>query len=257
MSTVERVLSVAKAEEGYREGYSGGHYNNKNKFSPAVPGLEWSDWQAWCATFVSWVAMTADAADLYPRTASCWDAVQWFKAKGRFSEYPAIGAQVFFGSGGGTHTGLVYAYDADYIYTVEGNTNDTGSAEGNGVYLKTRERRSSYTYGYGYPEFPEGITSADPTWQAQKPADPAPVEYAPFPGASWFKRNPNSPLVTAMGKRLVAEGCSAYTSGPGPQWTKADKDSYAKWQRKRGFSGSDADGWPGRTTWDALRVPKV
>jgi hypothetical protein len=260
MSTVDRVLSIAKAEEGYREGYSNGSWNNKQKYSPAVPGLEWSDWQAWCATFVSWVAMTADVADLYPRTASCFTAVEWFKDKGRFSEYPAVGAQVFFGSGGGTHTGLVYAYDADYIYTVEGNTNDSGSAQGNGVYLQKRARRDAYVYGYGYPAFPEGIQSADPAWAAQKPAEPAkpaPVSYEPFPGADFFKRKPKSAIVTAMGKRLVAEGCSAYQSGPGPQWTDADKASYAKWQRKQNFTGADADGWPGKTTWNALKVPKV
>ncbi|MFJ8472157.1 peptidoglycan-binding protein [Kitasatospora sp. NPDC094011] len=81
--------------------------------------------------------------------------------------------------------------------------------------------------------------------------------YAPFPGAEWFKNNPRSPLVTAMGRRLVEEGCSAYSSGPGPQWTEADRQSYAKWQYKRGFRGADADGWPGRTTWDALRVPNA
>ncbi|MFE4514411.1 peptidoglycan-binding protein [Kitasatospora sp. NPDC056783] len=81
--------------------------------------------------------------------------------------------------------------------------------------------------------------------------------YVPFPGAAWFKANPRSPIVTAMGRRLVAEGCSAYSSGPGPQWTEADRRSYALWQRKRGFTGSDADGWPGKTTWDALRVPNA
>ncbi|MFD6477753.1 peptidoglycan-binding protein [Streptomyces anulatus] len=84
---------------------------------------------------------------------------------------------------------------------------------------------------------------------------PTPV-YAPFPGTAWFKKNPRSALVTAMGKRLVAEGCGKYASGPGPQWTESDRKSYAAWQRKRGFTGSAADGWPGKTTWDALRVPK-
>jgi hypothetical protein len=74
---------------------------------------------------------------------------------------------------------------------------------------------------------------------------------------AWFKKNPKSPIVTAMGKRLVAEGCSAYKSGPGAQWTDADKASYAKWQRKNGYTGADADGWPGKSTWDKLRVPNV
>ncbi|MFF4408109.1 peptidoglycan-binding protein [Streptomyces sp. NPDC001404] len=87
-------------------------------------------------------------------------------------------------------------------------------------------------------------------------ADQSP-KYAPFPGASYFESEPRSALITAMGRRLVAEGCGRYSDGPGPQWTDSDRRSYAAWQRKRGFSGGDADGWPGRVTWDALRVPQV
>ncbi|MBB1251849.1 peptidoglycan-binding protein [Streptomyces sp. OF3] len=81
--------------------------------------------------------------------------------------------------------------------------------------------------------------------------------YQPFPGAAWFKRNPKSPVVTAMGKRLVAEGCSAYRSGPGPQWTNADRESFRKWQRKLGDAPAYCDGWPGKRQWDALKVPHV
>ncbi|MCX4663361.1 peptidoglycan-binding protein [Streptomyces uncialis] len=88
-----------------------------------------------------------------------------------------------------------------------------------------------------------------------KPKPPA-SKYAPFPGDAFFRSSPRSPLITAMGRRLVAEGCGRYESGPGPQWTESDRKSYAAWQRKRGFTGSAADGWPGRQTWDALRVPK-
>ncbi|MFG3349227.1 peptidoglycan-binding protein [Streptomyces sp. NPDC048018] len=87
------------------------------------------------------------------------------------------------------------------------------------------------------------------------PDKPKPV-YAPFPGAAYFLKAPRSALITAMGRRLVAEGCGRYSSGPGPQWTESDRKSYAAWQRKRGFTGADADGWPGKATWDALRVPK-
>jgi hypothetical protein len=32
---------------------------------------------------------------------------------------------------------------------------------------------------------------------------------------------------------------------PGPQWTEADRKSYAKWQRKLGCTSAAADGWPG------------
>ncbi|MCC3776296.1 peptidoglycan-binding protein [Streptomyces sp. UNOB3_S3] len=82
-------------------------------------------------------------------------------------------------------------------------------------------------------------------------------DYEPFPGQSFFRAAPKSPVVTAMGRRLVEEGCSAYSQGPGEQWTDADRQSYGAWQRKLGFSGEEADGWPGRVSWDALKVPRV
>ncbi|MEH0579004.1 CHAP domain-containing protein [Streptomyces sp. B21-108] len=174
--TAADVLRVAKAEVGYHEGYSGGHWNNFQKYSPAVPGLEWSQNQAWCATFAAWCFQQAGMPkDSYPVTASCELGVAWWKKAGRFSEYPGIGAQVFFGAGGGSHTGLVYAYDDTYIYTVEGNTNDSGSAEGDGVYLKQRARRDDYVYGYGYPAYPGGIASADPNWKNPAPSQEDPV----------------------------------------------------------------------------------
>ncbi|BCS19587.1 uncharacterized protein APUU_20019A [Aspergillus puulaauensis] len=80
-------------------------------------------------------------------------------------------------------------------------------------------------------------------------------ELTPFPGADWFKSAPNSPIVTAMGQRLVDEGCGEYSEGPGAQWTESDRKSYECWQKKLGYSGKDADGWPGKGTWDQLKVP--
>jgi hypothetical protein len=80
-------------------------------------------------------------------------------------------------------------------------------------------------------------------------------ELRPFPGADWFKSSPNSPIVTAMGERLVAEGCGKYRVGPGPQWSEVDRESYQCWQKKLGYTGTDANGWPGKTTWDQLKVP--
>uniref|UniRef100_A0AAU7GWJ5 Endolysin n=1 Tax=Streptomyces phage Kamino TaxID=3158857 RepID=A0AAU7GWJ5_9CAUD len=200
MSLTQKVIDIASGEIGYHEGKdSSGHWNNKEKYAAQVPGLEWADYQAWCATFVSWVALKAGAASLYPRTASCLAGVAWFKKAGRFSEYPAVGAQVFYGSGGGTHTGIVISYDADTITTVEGNTNDNGSAEGDGVYRKVRQRRSDFVYGYGYPDFPEGIKSADPKWASKAPTTPAkPAPAKPAPAKPAPKPNPIYKLSDAV-----------------------------------------------------------
>lgn len=90
-----------------------------------------------------------------------------------------------------------------------------------------------------------------------KKSKPSTPKHQPFPGASFFKRHPDSPIVTEMGKRLVAERCSRYNVGPGPQWSDADRQSYARWQRKCGFYGSAADGYPGKVSWDRLKVPFV
>ncbi|MFJ9176748.1 peptidoglycan-binding protein [Streptomyces sp. NPDC102360] len=89
------------------------------------------------------------------------------------------------------------------------------------------------------------------------PVPAPPPAYARFPGASFFVPGRRGALITAVGKRLVAEGCGRYRVGPGPEWTAADVASYAAWQRKLGYSGADADGVPGRTSWDKLRVPEA
>jgi LysM repeat protein len=164
MSGAAELIRIARAEVGYKEGFSHGHWNNKEKYAGQVPGMAWvsAGGYAWCAVFTSWAALKSGNADLFPRTASCATALDWFRKQGRYSDYPAIGAQVFYGPNGGTHTGIVYAYDSTYIYTVEGNTNLTGSPEGDGVYLRKRARREANTYGYGLPKFPEGATTADP-----------------------------------------------------------------------------------------------
>ncbi|MFD8232248.1 peptidoglycan-binding protein [Streptomyces sp. NPDC059696] len=81
--------------------------------------------------------------------------------------------------------------------------------------------------------------------------------YEPFPGADFFQSSVTSPVIEAMGYRLIEEGCSAYAGGPDSQWSEADRKSYAKWQHKLGFSGPDADGTPGRRSWDRLHVPAV
>lgn len=143
------------------------------------------------------MALKAGAAHLYPRTASCDVAYAWFKARGQISEYPAVGAQVFFGTRADlVHTGLVVSYDADYVYTVEGNTNDNGSREGDGVYAKKRARRDAYLVGYGYPAFPGGLVSADPA--APRPAAPTPAVPASAKPAGAHKAPKGStPNITA------------------------------------------------------------
>lgn len=158
---VHRLIALALDEVGFHEGKTGGHWNNRTKYAGEVPGLAWADGQPWCAVFVSWLALVGGAAELFPRTASCDAGAAWFRERGQWSEYPAIGAQVFYGTPADlNHTGFVIDFDADTITTVEGNTNVTGSREGDGVYRKVRRRRDAHVVGYGYPKYPGGIKAA-------------------------------------------------------------------------------------------------
>lgn len=167
-----RYVNLLRDQKGYHEGRDpSGNWNNHQKFSAQTAGLEWSDYQAWCHTFVSWGADELDERDALPITASCLTGVAWFKNRDRWTDYPVLGGLFYMGSGGGDHVGVVYAYDADSIYTIEGNTNSGGSYQGDGVYERTRPRRGAGSpYGYGIPRFSEPTVSADPALGGTKAA---------------------------------------------------------------------------------------
>lgn len=81
-------------------------------------------------------------------------------------------------------------------------------------------------------------------------------QYAPFPGAAYFKIGKTDPLFTRVGKRLVAEGYKGYKVGPSDEWGPADERGVKWFQEKQGWSGVDADGKFGPETWKRLKVPK-
>ncbi|MFF3622325.1 peptidoglycan-binding protein [Streptomyces sp. NPDC002467] len=260
-------VNLLKSQAGYHEGRDpSGNWNNIQKFSPAVPGLEWSQGQAWCATFTAWGADELGARDFWPITASCWTAVQFWKKAGRWTEYPVLGGPFYMGNVGEDHVGVVYAYDADSIYTVEGNTNSGGGYQGDGVYLRVRPRRGANSpYGYGVPAFDEGTTSADPALggtpaaSVAAPAPPRPsVSLAHVVAAA--RRDPGlrqggttyPAEVNVVEVALAAEGLLSDAYAHDGSFGSLTVTAYAKWQRRRGFNGADADGIPGKATLTAL-----
>lgn len=91
-----------------------------------------------------------------------------------------------------------------------------------------------------------------------KPPTTTKPKYEPFPGAYFFKDGRKSPIILAMRKRLIAVGCGKYQSNSNPDtWGSGDEASYKAWQKKLGFTGDDADGVPGKSSWDDLKVPNV
>ena len=91
----------------------------------------------------------------------------------------------------------------------------------------------------------------------QPAADDTNTAYEPYPGAEFFHGGRHSTIVTAMARRLEAEGV---TDGRylGPDWTNAHKAAFAEWQKKlRPKEAGDVSGIPDQVAWDRLHVPRV
>jgi hypothetical protein len=136
----EKVIRVAQGTIGWREG-PGNSGPLVDKILASV-GLEGTK-APWCA---AWVVYVGDEAfgkenNPYPRSAWSPDFVknpQWDRGRGtKPNQTDAFG--VYFQSlGRVAHTGLVEKVEGKWAITIEGNTNDNGSREGDGVYRKRR-----------------------------------------------------------------------------------------------------------------------
>ncbi|MCD2462468.1 peptidoglycan-binding protein [Streptomyces sp. MBT42] len=114
------------------------------------------------------------------------------------------------------------------------------------------------------PKLYAWVKAGMPAGDYDAPSTPAPEKPASwdgksFPGASAFKLGQSHPAVTVLGQRLVAHGYGRfYKEGPGPRFTEADKDAVQAFQKAQGWTGSDADGYPGSSTWSRLMAaPKA
>jgi len=97
----------------------------------------------WCAAYVVWVGDSALGRDRNPYPRSAWspDFVrnpQWNRGTGRVP-HPASTFGIYFSSLKRVgHTGLIERVSGDFAITIEGNTNDGGSRDGDGVYRRRR-----------------------------------------------------------------------------------------------------------------------
>lgn len=106
------------------------------------------------------------------------------------------------------------------------------------------------------------------TEPADKPAPtpaPTPAEagvddtrHEPYPGVAFFHGGRYSPIISAAGARLTAEGHSPQGKTLGPDWTTAHRDAWQAYQQSlRPKGGGDTSGIPDETAWRQLRVPRV
>ncbi|MFF9215637.1 hypothetical protein [Streptomyces viridosporus] len=252
-------LGQQEAAIKYQEDRSGSTWTNLNRYAKETPGMAGYDGQSWCVIFLLWLAHRAGDVTIMPQTPACATAITTYQSWGRWSWYPAIGAQVMLGANGHEHTGLVYRYTATQIWTIEGNTNTGGSAEGDGVYLRVRDRAAASTFGYGYPRYCSPMVTSDPAWVDDpaliKTSSGTAAAYAPYPGPDFFRVGRTSPLVLAAGKRLAAVGAGTYAFGPSSDIGQTDLNFFGNWHTMCGSPGGAYTGIPNEAIWRLLQVP--
>jgi hypothetical protein len=103
----------------------------------------------WCAAFVSWCL--GQNSINKARSGGCVQLMEQGKVifiKDKMTELPQT-SDVFFiwfaNKGRVAHTGFIEKWSDTFITTVEGNTNEAGSREGDGVYRKKRLKRQIYS----------------------------------------------------------------------------------------------------------------
>ena len=165
-NTVDKVLSIALAEEGYLEKKSNSQLYDKTanagngnytKYGKEMHDLYPSvmDFPAsYCDAFVDWCFYKAygicnakgliggDFNDYTPSSANLYK-----KKNAWYTSNPQIGDQIFFTNGTRIcHTGLVYKVDSVYVYTIEGNTS-------NRVAKRKYKLTDTTIAGYGRPKY--------------------------------------------------------------------------------------------------------
>ena len=102
---------------------------------------------AWCAAFVGWCFDKAGVKAVKSAYAPAWFAnskVIWKQGKGQQPKQSDVFGIWFSNKKRIAHVGFVDSWGVKEVITVEGNTNEAGSREGDGVYRKRRLVRQIY-----------------------------------------------------------------------------------------------------------------
>ena len=146
---IEKVILIAKNEEGYLEKKSNNQLDAKTANAGSANYTKyWRDikpdyqGQPWCAAFISWCFMKAFGLDNAKKLLKHWPYVYCPTLGKLFTRNanPKIGdVVIFYHNGMFTHTGLVTAVIGDRFYTIEGNTSGASGiiANGGGVCAKS------------------------------------------------------------------------------------------------------------------------
>lgn len=140
----ECILTNAQSQIGVREQTGNNDGLDVEKYLYSV-GLQRGN--PWCAAFCAWTYEQCGIK--HPYSGYCPD---WFKALTIYLRNNTVTADLrgcvfgiwFREKKRIAHVGLIESVEGDYFVTIEGNTNDAGSREGDGVYRKKRLIKQVY-----------------------------------------------------------------------------------------------------------------
>ncbi|MDQ0186650.1 peptidoglycan-binding protein [Cytobacillus kochii] len=259
------MLRTAANEIGTLEGH-----NNDTKYGESL-GM---NRLPWCASFVSWCAAKSGNSDLFARSASVATHKNYNQNRNQFYDESlflftienrdpdivnkVVGGLIFFHDGNiWSHIGLIERYDHRnrMFTTIEGNTWPASPlvSSSHGVFRRYRYMNSSDFAGVAVVNYDRGGNSAQTGGLVPIGLPYDSTGSSSFPGTRYFYIGAYNNYVTLLGKMLVKAGYGSYYSvGPGPKFTATDQQACAAFQRAQGWSGSDADGIPGPSTWSRL-----
>lgn len=147
MSLALDALAIARTQVGKKEDPLGSNWGIPVRNYLAAVGLNFP--ASWCMAFVYWCYVQAKAAGDFPKSGGVLKVWELAPAKNKVLKDPQPGDVFIMNKGKGLgHTGFVEKVDINFIYTIEGNTNDTGSREGIAVCRLQRPRKNPKIIGY-------------------------------------------------------------------------------------------------------------
>lgn len=254
--TADKVIQIALNEVGYLEKKSNSQLDNKtanagsNNYTKYARDLDKisgfyngkKNGYAWCDVFTDWCFVKAfgveKAKELLCQPngsygAGCYYSAKYYKNKGQFhTKNPKRGDQIFFWNSTKSdvaHTGLVYAVDSSYVYTVEGNTSSASGVVANGGAVEKKKYSLSYgrIYGYGRPNYDPSIRN-------------------------YLMIGDNGKEVKEMQEKLIKLGYSCGTSGADGDFGAATDEALKKFQKENGLVADGEYGAQSKAKVEAL-----
>lgn len=134
------LVKRAAAEIGVREATG---RNDGPRIALYLRSTGVKDESAWCAAFVCWVFLQEG----FSGPVTPWSPALFPAARIKKIALPGDVLGIYFPEKHRiAHAGLVERADGDWVVSIEGNTNEAGSREGDGVYRKRRHIRTIYRF---------------------------------------------------------------------------------------------------------------